>query len=196
MTHSPFSSTPDFYQTISQFWDQNKTLFPGLGSLAIPPINQDELSKRINDMKTVESWLKLNTLFLQNSIQALEMQRTMLATLKKNTQTNKDKNNNTATPSFDAVDTTTSANQSTATNATTAEMTAMWWNMLQQQFEMITKAATENFSSTSTASSQPNTATHPNTTTTTDNNRSRPTKAESCTTTPNQKNNANDPLSN
>ena len=195
MTHNPFSSMPDFYQTINQFWDQSKTLLPGLGNLAIPPISQDELSKRISDMKTVESWLKLNTLFLQNSIQALEMQHAMLATLEKNTPANKEKNNDTATSSPDTADTTTSDNHSTATNATTAEMTAMWWNMLQQQFEMITKAATENFSSTSTASSQPNTSTHPNTTPTTDNNRPRPTAAESCMATPNKKKNAQDQLS-
>lgn len=196
MTHNPFSSMPDFYQTINQFWDQSKTLLPGLGNLAMPPISEDELSKRISDMKTVESWLKLNTLFLQNSIQALEMQRTMLAALEKNTQANKDKNNDTATSSLDTANTTTSDNHSKATNATTAEMTAMWWNMLQQQFEMITKAATENFSPTSTTSSQPNTATHPNTTTTTDNNRPCPTAAESSMATPNQKKNAKDPLSN
>ncbi len=188
MTHNPFSSTPDFFQANSQIRDPSKTLIPGFANLAMSTISQDELSKRINDMKTVESWLKLNTLFLQNSIQALEMQRTMLATLEKNTQANKQKSSDTTTPPPDAT--------SKSPNENTAEMATVWWNMLQQQFEMITKAATENFSPTSTASSQPNTSTHPGTTATDDNNHPRPTKAESCMATPDKKKNTKDPSSN
>lgn len=188
MKHNPFSSMPDFYQTISQFWDPSKTLLPGFGNLTMP-ISQDELSKRINDMKTVEFWLKLNTLFLQNSIQALEMQRTMLATLEKNTHASK---HDTTTPPLNTPD----SAASSIPNENTAEMATAWWNMLQQQFDMITKAATENFSSTSTASSQPNASTHPSTTATDDNNHPRPTEAEFYMATPDKKKNTPDPSSN
>ncbi|MEJ2767374.1 PhaM family polyhydroxyalkanoate granule multifunctional regulatory protein [Mycetohabitans sp. B46] len=41
----------------------------------------EELDKRITDLRTVEQWLKLNLSMLQSTIQALQVQRSTLATL-------------------------------------------------------------------------------------------------------------------
>lgn len=54
----------------------------GASSLGAPALSVDELDKRITDLKAVESWLNLNLTMLRTSIQALEVQRGTLATLK------------------------------------------------------------------------------------------------------------------
>jgi len=61
-----------------------KNLWGSLGvpGLATPTLSVDELDKKINDLKAVESWLNLNTAMLRSSIQALEVQRNTIATLK------------------------------------------------------------------------------------------------------------------
>ena len=62
---------------------------PGVGSsgsmmsdMLAPLTNVEELDKRITDMRAVEQWLKLNLSMLQSAIQALEVQRATLATLR------------------------------------------------------------------------------------------------------------------
>jgi hypothetical protein len=54
----------------------------GVPGLASPTLSIDELDKKISDLKAVESWLNLNTAMLRSSIQALEVQRGTIATLK------------------------------------------------------------------------------------------------------------------
>lgn len=54
----------------------------GVPGLATPTLSVDELDKKINDLKAVEAWLSLNSTMLRNSIQALEVQRGTIATLK------------------------------------------------------------------------------------------------------------------
>ena len=55
---------------------------PGMSGMATPPMSADDLDKRIADLKAVESWLNLNLSMLRGTIQALEVQRGTLATLK------------------------------------------------------------------------------------------------------------------
>lgn len=55
---------------------------PGMSGLAGPPLSMEDLDKRIADMKAVESWLTLNLTMLHSTIQALEVQRGTLATLR------------------------------------------------------------------------------------------------------------------
>ena len=50
--------------------------------LTAPTLSIDELDKKINDLKAVEAWLNLNMSMLRGSIQALEVQRGTIATLK------------------------------------------------------------------------------------------------------------------
>ncbi len=59
----------------------------GVPGLASPTLSVDELDKKINDLKAVESWLNLNMAMLRSSIQGLEVQRNTIATLKSMAQT-------------------------------------------------------------------------------------------------------------
>ena len=54
----------------------------GVPGIATPTLSVDELDKKISDLKAVEAWLSLNSTMLRNSIQALEVQRNTIATLK------------------------------------------------------------------------------------------------------------------
>jgi hypothetical protein len=52
------------------------------GGIPTPPIlNVEELDRRINELRAVENWLRLNLTMLQSSIQAMEVQRATIATL-------------------------------------------------------------------------------------------------------------------
>ncbi|MCG1043497.1 hypothetical protein KQH60_13505 [Mycetohabitans sp. B8] len=55
----------------------------GLGpDIVAPLMSVEELDKRITDLRAVEQWLKLNLSMLQSTIQALQVQRSTLATLR------------------------------------------------------------------------------------------------------------------
>ncbi len=78
MRLSPFSSAFSGAQAGS-------SLGPSLSMMSdmmAPLTNVEELDKRITDMRAVEQWLKLNLNMLQSAIQALEVQRATLATLR------------------------------------------------------------------------------------------------------------------
>ena len=53
-----------------------------MSDMMAPLTNVEELDKRITDMRAVEQWLKLNLNMLQSAIQALEVQRATLTTLR------------------------------------------------------------------------------------------------------------------
>ena len=55
---------------------------PNLGSWVAPTLNVEELDKRIQELKAVQFWLDQNALALKATIQALEVQKMTLATLK------------------------------------------------------------------------------------------------------------------
>ncbi|MES2262858.1 MAG: PhaM family polyhydroxyalkanoate granule multifunctional regulatory protein [Pseudomonadota bacterium] len=62
-----------------------KNLWGSMGvvpGIAAPTLSVDELDKKINDLKAVEAWLNLNTSMVRGTIQALEVQRNTIATLK------------------------------------------------------------------------------------------------------------------
>jgi hypothetical protein len=53
-----------------------------LPGMVTPTVSVDELDKKIKDLKTVESWLNVNMNMLRSTIQAFEVQRATIATLK------------------------------------------------------------------------------------------------------------------
>ena len=55
---------------------------PGIGQWVAPTLDPAELEKRIGELKTVQFWLEQNARMLAATIQALEVQRMTLATLK------------------------------------------------------------------------------------------------------------------
>ncbi|MBR8179018.1 PhaM family polyhydroxyalkanoate granule multifunctional regulatory protein, partial [Burkholderia ambifaria] len=78
MRMSPFGGMASFPGAASG-------LPPSLSSMSdmmAPLTSVEELDKRITDLRAVEQWLKLNLGMLQSAIQALEVQRATLATLR------------------------------------------------------------------------------------------------------------------
>jgi len=55
---------------------------PNLGNWIAPTLNVEELDKRIEELKAVQFWLDQNAMALKATIQALEVQKMTLATLK------------------------------------------------------------------------------------------------------------------
>ncbi len=55
---------------------------PGIGQWVAPTLNPEELGKRIEELRTVQYWLEQNARMLGATIQALEVQRMTLSTLK------------------------------------------------------------------------------------------------------------------
>jgi len=55
---------------------------PNVGSWIAPTLNPEELEKRIEELRTVQFWLEQNARMLGATIQALEVQRMTLSTLK------------------------------------------------------------------------------------------------------------------
>jgi hypothetical protein len=55
---------------------------PGMGQWVAPTLDPDELNKRIEELRTVQFWLEQNARLLATTIQALEVQRMTLSTLK------------------------------------------------------------------------------------------------------------------
>ena len=55
---------------------------PAIGQWVAPTLNPEELEKRIEELRTVQFWLEQNARMLGATIQALEVQRMTLSTLK------------------------------------------------------------------------------------------------------------------
>ena len=55
---------------------------PGMGQWIAPTLDPEELDKRIQELKTVQFWLEQNARLLGTTIQALEVQRMTLSTLR------------------------------------------------------------------------------------------------------------------
>jgi hypothetical protein len=55
---------------------------PAIGQWVAPTLNPEELEKRIEELRTVQFWLEQNARMLAATIQALEVQRMTLSTLK------------------------------------------------------------------------------------------------------------------
>ena len=107
----------------------------GMSGMITPTLSVEELDKKITDLRTVESWLNLNTNMLKSTIQALEVQRATIATL----QSFNDTLNTTQKPS---------------TSESTAAPPNAWWDFLQTQFKQSAQT-TQTASSASDKKTQP-----------------------------------------
>ncbi|MEY3125690.1 MAG: hypothetical protein RLZZ573_2210 [Pseudomonadota bacterium] len=72
----------DFLQNLAKGATSNIPQMPNLGNWVAPTLNVEELEKRIEELKAVHFWLEQNTRVLGATIQALEVQKMTLATLK------------------------------------------------------------------------------------------------------------------
>lgn len=73
------TDTLDF---VKNLWGSMSVPGISIPGLATPTLSVDELDKKIADLKAVESWLNLNLSMLRGTVQALEIQRGTIATLK------------------------------------------------------------------------------------------------------------------
>ena len=71
----------DFLQSLTK-GAQSQTALPNLSSWVAPTLNVEELDKRISELKAVHFWLDQNSKALAATVQALELQKMTLATLK------------------------------------------------------------------------------------------------------------------
>ena len=72
----------DFLQSLAKGASQTVPTMPNLSNWVAPTLNVEELDKRIGELKAVHFWLDQNSKALGATIQALEVQKMTLATLK------------------------------------------------------------------------------------------------------------------
>ena len=68
----------DFFEFMQKMW--NPMGFPIPGMIA-PTMNVEDLENKIIELKAVETWLTMNTGFVQMTIKTLEMQKAGLESL-------------------------------------------------------------------------------------------------------------------
>lgn len=142
------SNTPgfDFTQFVPGF-DFMKNLGTGTGGSAnaasawiAPTMDPEELDKRIQELKTVQFWLEQNAKALGATIQAMEVQRMTLSTLKSMNMNFQDM--------VDAAKPAASTNPNSKPDAAAEPSPpgvdpAQWWNALTQQFQTIASQAVQ-----------------------------------------------------
>lgn len=72
----------DFLQSLAKGASGGIPQMPNLGNWVAPTLNVEELDKRIEELKNVHFWLEQNSRALGATIQALEVQKMTLNTLK------------------------------------------------------------------------------------------------------------------
>ena len=72
----------DFLQSLAKGASSSAATVPGLASWVAPTVSVEELDKRISELKSVQFWLEQNSRALAATVQALEVQKMTLATLK------------------------------------------------------------------------------------------------------------------
>ncbi len=76
------TAVTDTLDFVKNLWGSMSVPGISIPGMAAPTLSVDELDKKIADLKAVESWLNVNTAMLRGTIQALEVQRGTIATLK------------------------------------------------------------------------------------------------------------------
>ena len=79
---SPFSSFVPGFDFLQGLVSNAGSALPGIGQWVTPTLNPEELERRINELRTVQFWLEQNARMLGTTIQALEVQKLTLTTLK------------------------------------------------------------------------------------------------------------------
>ncbi len=79
---SPFSKMVPGFDFLQGLVKNAGAALPGIGQWVAPTIDPAELEKRIEELRTVQFWLEQNARMLGATIQALEVQRMTLSTLK------------------------------------------------------------------------------------------------------------------
>ena len=78
----------DWFELVQKMWNPMSFPLPGM---ITPTVNVDEIIKKIGELKSVETWLTMNTGFVQMTIKTLELQKTALEALRASGAAAKDK---------------------------------------------------------------------------------------------------------
>jgi hypothetical protein len=78
----PFAKLVPGFDFLQSLMKGAGSALPGIGQWVAPTLNPEELEKRIEELRTVQFWLEQNAKMLGATIQALEVQRMTLSTLK------------------------------------------------------------------------------------------------------------------
>ena len=80
--HADFSKFVPGFDFLQSLAKGQPGQMPGMPSWVAPTLDPKELDKRIDELKTVQFWIEQNGTALKATIQALEVQKMTLATLK------------------------------------------------------------------------------------------------------------------
>ena len=123
---------------------------PSMGQWVAPTLNPEELTKRIDELRTVQFWLEQNARMLEATIQALEVQRMTLTTLKTMNVQMEDLRESlkikapepTSAPAQAPTATAAAVPQSDGSTSQAAAVDPMqWWGALTKQFTELAAAA-------------------------------------------------------
>jgi hypothetical protein len=119
---------------------------PGIGQWVAPTLDPAELEKRIGELRTVQYWLEQNARMLSATIQALEVQRMTLSTLKTmNVQMSDLGESLKVRPSAAAASEPKAAGRSGPASKSKAAVAAVdpmqWWSALTGQFTQLATSA-------------------------------------------------------
>lgn len=79
---SPFGKFVPGFDFLQGLVSNAGAALPGIGQWVAPTLNPEDLEKRIDELRTVQFWLEQNARMLGATVQALEVQRMTLSTLK------------------------------------------------------------------------------------------------------------------
>lgn len=68
----------DFFEFMQKMW--NPMGFPLPGMIA-PTVDPEEIDRKLAELRSVESWLRMNLAFVEMTVKTLEMQKSALETL-------------------------------------------------------------------------------------------------------------------
>jgi hypothetical protein len=127
---------------------------PNIGQWVAPTLNPEELEKRIEELRTVQFWLEQNARMLGATIQALEVQRMTLSTLKtmnvqmedlRDSLTARPAATTSATPAAEPAAAPASARKPAAKAGAKTDPAAVdpmqWWGALTKQFTELAATA-------------------------------------------------------
>jgi hypothetical protein len=69
----------DWFEFMQKMWNPAAFSLPGM---ITPPVNIEEIEKKISELQAVESWLTLNTGFVQMTIKTLQLQKSAIESLR------------------------------------------------------------------------------------------------------------------
>lgn len=130
----------DTLEFVKNLWGSMGVPGMNIPGITAPMLSVEDLDKKITDLKAVEAWLNVNLSMLRGTVQALEVQRATIATLKTMGESLAAASRQPQAAAPDAPKT--SAGPAAKPGASTPDPTpAAWWDLLQDQFKQAVSSA-------------------------------------------------------